>query len=136
MTVPPPPTSTSVTSNSAGAVQRTHLANMKSGRRREKVQGSIREEVEKLASKKHTRRPPPTVPPSTVLPHTVLPPSIDRNNSRLVAHWPRGGRRSKLCQKVTDLSWSPTLSSYLQGEMVSYSSTARTLVIVLAFCLY
>eukprot|EP00092_Neocalanus_flemingeri_P089888 GFUD01113817.1.p1 GENE.GFUD01113817.1~~GFUD01113817.1.p1 ORF type:complete len:132 (-),score=48.92 GFUD01113817.1:209-604(-) len=131
MTVPPPPTSTSVTSNSAGAVQRTHLANMKSGRRREKVQGSIREEVEKLASKKHTRRPPPTVPPPT-----VLHPSMDRNNSRLVAHWPRGGRRSKLCQKVTDLSWSPTLSSYLQGEMVSYSSTARTLVIVLAFCLY
>eukprot|EP00092_Neocalanus_flemingeri_P089886 GFUD01113815.1.p1 GENE.GFUD01113815.1~~GFUD01113815.1.p1 ORF type:complete len:132 (-),score=49.22 GFUD01113815.1:209-604(-) len=131
MAVTPPPTSTSVTSNSSGAVQRTHLANMKSGRRREKVQGSIREEVEKLASIKHTRRPPPTVPPPT-----VPPPSMDRNNSRLVAHWPRGGRRSKLCQKVTDLSWSPTLSSYLQGEMVSYSSTARTLVIVLAFCLY
>ena len=83
----------------------------------------MREEVERLAmdsrtaalSTVNTSRPPPCAPPSSTT-----------SNSRLVVHRPRGGRRSRLCQKVTDMAWSPVLSSYLKDQKVTYSSTVQS----------
>jgi len=98
-------------------------ASIKSGKMKKvKVQDSIREEVEKIAKAKCLKMKSPGKLPSSA----ISPPPSTADNSRLVVHWLGHGRRCKMCHKMTDNDWSPTLLSYLQGKMVTYSSTIQS----------